>query len=122
VRRLSCLLALVVCATLGGCGNHAPRSAFCRRATAGQAAFKATSPFDPAALAEFDAIAAHAPAGVRDDLRLVHADIIALRNKPENIKNAAFIKGYAQALGRIDAYLRNDCGVDIPLPHKGQNT
>jgi hypothetical protein len=78
-------------------------------------AFDTDRALDPEALAEFAKVGESAPAPVRDDIRLLHRDLVLLlRSDPEFVQDAARIERMGAAIDRLDDYLREECGVEIP--------
>jgi hypothetical protein len=113
--------ALIGTVAIGGCGSSHQATGFCAAVRRGHSAFNSTDPAraDPAhakqALAEFDRVAASAPAAVAPDLKIISAVV----GKPTRlVKNPALVKQYFAAIGHVDYYLHQSCGLTIPPPGK----
>ncbi len=109
-------VALVGTVTVGGCGSSRQATGFCAAVRRGNSAFNSTDPAHAKqALAAFERVAAAAPPSVAPDL----ATIAAVVGKPTRlVKNPALVKQYFRAIGRVDRYLHQSCGLTIPPPGK----
>ena len=109
----------IAAALVSGCSNDTHASAFCADAERGQSAFdsNAADRF-PAAIAQFEKIAAAAPAAIAPDLKTVSAGLsILYRNPRRFVDDPARFKRYSAAISRVDEYLRQNCGT--PIPRRG---
>jgi hypothetical protein len=110
------VFGLVGPALVGGCGAHREATGFCATIRQGRSAFDSTDVAHASrALAEFDRVAASAPATVAPDLKTVGSFLRALYGDPASVaKHPALFERYAAATKRVDAYLHQTCGVHIP--------
>jgi len=107
---------LIATVAIGGCGSKHRATGFCAAVRRGDSAFNSTKPAHAKqALAEFDRVAASAPAAVASDLKVISAVV----GKPTRLaNNPALVKQYFAAIGRVDRYLHQSCGLTIPPPGK----
>ena len=120
-RTLALVIAVAfVPAVVAGCGGHRAASGFCATVGHGHSEFDSTNPDHSAiALAEFQRVAASAPAKLAPDLKTVHTVLELFYTNPKAIaENLTLFKRYVTATNRIDAYLKRTCGVSIPNPVK----
>jgi hypothetical protein len=116
VPRAVVVCGLVVAAlgtiALAGCSSRHRASGFCATIQRGHAEFNSTdSAHQTQALAEFDRIAASAPAAVAPDLRTI-ATVV---EKPSRVVgDPPLIRRYFAAIGHVDRYLHQSCGLTIP--------
>ena len=100
---------------VGGCRSDREANGFCAEIERGHAAFDSIdTDHSDRALAEFDRVAASAPASVAPDLQTVGAQLALFYNDPKAFVDPAGLKRYAAALDRVDEYLRATCGIRIP--------
>jgi outer membrane murein-binding lipoprotein Lpp len=97
---------------LAGCSSHRQATGFCATIQRGHAEFNSLdSAHQASALAEFHRIAASAPAAVAHDLEAI-ATVVA---KPSRVAgNTSRFLSYFAAVGRVDRYLHQSCGLTIP--------
>jgi hypothetical protein len=126
-RRTTALLALgltvvvlVASSLIAGCGAARGATGFCATIRSGHPAFDSIDANRaPQALAEFDRIVARAPASVAPDLTTVGTVLRALYRNPASLaNNTALLSRYFAAVGRVDKWLHQNCGVSIPPPGK----
>ncbi|HEY5013762.1 MAG TPA: hypothetical protein VIK61_13810 [Acidimicrobiia bacterium] len=117
VRAGSVLVGLAVAGSLvaGGCGSHRQATGFCAAIEQGRAAFDSTDEAHlTASLAEFDRVAANAPAAIAPELKTVSAFLRLLLHDPKSAATAAVFVRYSTAVRRVDRYLHETCGIHIP--------
>jgi hypothetical protein len=103
---------LIGSAALTGCGAHQVARGFCATIQRGNSAFNSSDPArSTKALAAFDRVAASAPASVAPDLKTIGA---VMRKPAQLFKDPALVKRYVAAIGRVDRYLRQSCGLTVP--------
>jgi hypothetical protein len=116
--RTTCLLLLattITAALAAACGGSSRASDWCGDVSRSDRAFDTDQALDPDALAEFGRLADAAPPAVRAEARVVRRDVVLfLRNDPEVTKDADRVAGLLAAIERLDGYLRDECGVEIP--------
>jgi hypothetical protein len=101
---------------LAGCGAHHAATGFCASIQRGHSAFNSTDPAHASrALAEFDRVAASAPAAVAPDLKTIAA---VIRKPTQVVNNPALVKRYFAAIAHVDRYLHQSCGLTVPPPGK----
>jgi hypothetical protein len=113
----ACSIGALVVAALGtmaltGCSSHHEATGFCATIQRGHTEFNSLDAArQTQALAEFDRIAASAPAAVAPDLKTI-ATVI---EKPSRVVgNPPLIRRYFAAIGHVDRYLHQSCGLTIP--------
>jgi hypothetical protein len=107
---------LIGATALAGCSEHHEATGFCATIRRGHSAFNSTdAAHAKRALAEFDRVAASAPATVAPDLKTIAA---VIRKPTQLVDNPALIKRYFAAIGRVDRYLHQSCGLTVPPPGK----
>jgi hypothetical protein len=108
--------SLAAPALIAGCGRQSDESGFCATIETGHTAFDATdAAHSSAALAEFDRVAATAPASLAPDLKTVAATLSVLYRDPASLANKpALLQRYVAAIERVDRYLHQTCGVAVP--------
>jgi hypothetical protein len=116
------VFGVVAAVVAGGCGGHREASGFCSQIHRGHAAFDSIDDVARAsrALAQFDRVAASAPATVVPDLQTVSSVLSLLYHHPKAfVKDPGTFRRYVEARDRIDQYLRQSCGVGIPRGQSG---
>ena len=117
VRRALLMLGLVVAvlggsSAIAGCGPKHEATGFCAAIRRGHSAFDSTDQAHAAkALAEFDRVAASAPAAVAPDVKTVAS---VIRDPRQLVHDPALTQRYLAAIARIDRYLQATCGVSVP--------
>jgi hypothetical protein len=114
------VVALLVSAAAGACGSSRQASGFCGRVERGDPAFNSDDAAHlRTALAAFDKIAATAPPAVASDLHVISSFRRRLAEDPQSIKaDPALVTAFVASGKRVDSYLHDTCGVDIPPPSK----
>ena len=110
------VLFVVVAMSVSGCneGDESTKG-FCKVASRDDSAFAALDPTDRDALDRFRRLAREAPNDVRDDLLVVvDADERLLDDPMGLLADSAALDRVDVAVRRVDTYLEDTCGLDIP--------
>jgi hypothetical protein len=111
--RLAALVAVPSIA-LAACGDE-QRAAWCDAVDRRDAAFEADTLLEDDALAAFRDVEASAPNEIRDDLRTVReAMVVFATDAAAFLRDFPRVDEYGHARDRVDEYLRDECGLDIP--------
>jgi hypothetical protein len=105
-------LALVGC----GCSNSSKSgsgNAWCRLVKQHNEVFNTTKK-TPKALAAFGKIAAQAPTPIRADIQTVFNEVMHIAQHDARYLYPPYLTQWTQAKGRVDAYLKTECGVTPP--------
>ena len=100
-----------------GCAGDRKATGFCAedRARGTWASTRPSRTDRPPALAQINRMIGSAPATVAPALKTMSTELSVIYNNPKAVvKDWSIFERYSAAVDRVDQYLRDECGLDIP--------